>query len=474
MSMEASMEMSPEMRAWVSPSLIEANYILSLSRQELQDVIRDEMLSNPALEMEDKETCPVCGGIVDGPFCPTCLVSQQTETPEKSYEDYPEVLTQQTPNGIADDDFDPMTLIASEASLHEQMLSDVRTLLEEDEVPVAEWLIESLDERGYLSCTTESAAAYLDVPLELVEEILSLIQQVAPVGVAARDIRECLLLQLDYLERNDAAVPAAVRRIVEDHLEDLGAHKYGFIAGVLGVDTAEVEEARDFIRGQLSPFPLQAQEARSWKSPTTAPYVAPDVIITLRDGEFAVDVVEARHFYLRTNALYETMAADLGRKGGGANGVSHADKQHIREYSSRAKLFIANIQQRRETLRKIAHCLVELQGDFLRGGVRELRPLTRAIVAQQVGVHESTVSRATANKYVMLPTRKVIPFSDFFTPSLSIKDVIKELILKERARNQPLTDREICSRLLQQGIRIARRTVAKYRAELGILPSTMR
>ncbi|MFN8511490.1 MAG: hypothetical protein U0841_02630 [Chloroflexia bacterium] len=103
-----------------------------------------------------------------------------------------------------------------------------------------------------------------------------------------------------------------------------------------------------------------------------------------------------------------------------------------------------------------------------------LRPLTRAVVAQQIGVHESTVSRATANKYVMLPNRQVIPFSDFFTPSLSTKDVIREFILKERAKGRPLTDREICDRLLLQGIRIARRTVAKYRAELGILPSTMR
>ncbi|MDI3340225.1 MAG: RNA polymerase sigma-54 factor, partial [Sphaerobacter sp.] len=127
--------------------------------------------------------------------------------------------------------------------------------------------------------------------------------------------------------------------------------------------------------------------------------------------------------------------------------------------------------QRRDTLYKISKCIVELQEDFLRGGVRELRPLTRAVVAQQVGVHESTVSRATANKYVMLPTRKVIPFSDFFTPSLSVKDVIKEMIEREKT---PLTDRRICELLSKQGIRIARRTVAKYRAELGILPSTMR
>ncbi|MDP8909372.1 MAG: hypothetical protein M3N47_09720 [Chloroflexota bacterium] len=154
--------------------------------------------------------------------------------------------------------------------------------------------------------------------------------------------------------------------------------------------------------------------------------------------------------------------------------LSDGDRTHVRQYSSRAKLFISNIQQRRETLLKISKCICELQESFLRGGVRELRPLTRAVVAQQVGVHESTVSRATANKYVMLPSRRVIPFSDFFTPSLSTKDVIKELIEREAKKGEPLTDRRICDLLLQQGIRIARRTVAKYRAELGILPSTMR
>ena len=154
--------------------------------------------------------------------------------------------------------------------------------------------------------------------------------------------------------------------------------------------------------------------------------------------------------------------------------VSDEDRAHVRQSTSRARLFIANIQQRRETLLKISRCVCDLQESFLRGGVRELRPLTRAVVAQHVGVHESTVSRATANKYVMLPSRRVVPFSDFFTPSLSTKDVIKELIERETRNGEHLTDRRICDLLLDQGIRIARRTVAKYRAELGILPSTMR
>ena len=124
---------------------------------------------------------------------------------------------------------------------------------------------------------------------------------------------------------------------------------------------------------------------------------------------------------------------------------------------------------------KITRCLVDIQTDFLRDGVRGLKPLTRSTLAGFIGMHESTVSRATANKYVMLPSRKVIPFSDFLTASLSIKDVIKEIIEKESGNsNKPLTDQDIVEKLEDQGIRIARRTVAKYRTQLKILPSTLR
>jgi RNA polymerase sigma-54 factor len=318
---------------------------------------------------------------------------------------------------------------------------------------------------------------------------------VAPVGVGARDLRECLLLQLRFLENTGMEVPPAVSQIIDSHLAEFGAHKYGQIARDLGLATEEVEEARDFIRHHLNPFPLQVQLAKSWRSPSSSAYVAPDVIISVKDEELGVEVVDSRHFHLRLNDLYDQLSGELGRRkpaaahaaepehsqNGSANGfagsatmTSDGEKNHVRQYSSRAKLFIANVQQRRETLLRISKCICELQESFLRGGVRELRPLTRAVVAQQVGVHESTVSRATADKYVMLPNRKVIPFSDFFTPSLSIKDVIKELIERENAKGETLTDRRICDLLLLEGIRIARRTVAKYRAELGILPSTMR
>lgn len=213
------------------------------------------------------------------------------------------------------------------------------------------------------------------------------------------------------------------------------------------------------------------------------PYVTPDVIISIVDGEFHVEVTGTSRGDLRVNPLYQELAQRLRRRGGIGSAAgdpsfliqtSDQDREHIREAVARAKQFIGKIQQRRETLLKISTCICELQEDFLREGVRELRPLTRSQVAQHIGVHESTVSRATANKFVMLPNRKVIPFSDFFTPSLSVKDVIREIIEAESRNGRPLSDMRIRELLVHRGYRIARRTVAKYRAELKILPSTVR
>lgn len=470
--MEIGYELNPEMRLWVSPSLIEANYILSLSRTELQEVIRQELNENPALEMEDKQTCPICGAVMEGSFCPNCLVGPEQSRDDEAFEDFPEQLyTGTAPSSRVDsDDFDPMTLVASELTLEQQILSDVSTMCVNGDLRVAEYLVHSLDERGFIAADMEEVAALFNVTLEYVEEVVRKIQSVAPVGVGARDLQECLLLQIKYLDTTDIDVPPYVETIVERFIDELGAHKFGYIAKELEITHEDVEQSREFIRNHLNPFPLQNQEARYWKTPLRAPYVAPDVIVSLRDDELSLEVVDTRQFHLRANPLYSHIAQQIGRSRSRGE-FNEDERQHIREFVNRAKLFMSNISQRRETLYKISKCIVELQEDFLRGGVRELRPLTRAIVAQQVGVHESTVSRATANKFVMLPNRRVIPFSDFFTPSLSVKDVIKEMVDHETT---PLTDRQICDMLSRKGIRIARRTVAKYRAELNILPSTMR
>jgi len=195
----------------------------------------------------------------------------------------------------------------------------------------------------------------------------------------------------------------------------------------------------------------------------------PDVIISQGEKEsFDVEVIESKRFFLRITPLYQQLSANLERE---PDRFTDDEKRHIKQYVSRAKLFIANINQRRQTLQKITEYIVEAQKEFLLSGIRFLKPLTRAAVAYHLGMHESTVSRATASKYVMLPSRKVIPFSDFFTASLSVMDVIKELIASETS---PLTDQEIADELARRGIVIARRTVAKYREQLSILPSSLR
>ena len=267
-------------------------------------------------------------------------------------------------------------------------------------------------------------------------------------------------------------LPDAVIPIIDTSLDAFGAHKYGQIARDLGVSPETIEEARDFIREHLNPFPLQSAQGRTWRSRSDAAFVAPDVIIALKDDRLVVEVIDSstsicERIRSTTNSRTsshaarprqtETVVPEDVREA--ATAASNDDRDHVRLYTHRAKMFISNIQQRRDTLLRISQCICDLQEDFLRGGVRELHPLTRAIVAQQVGVHESTVSRATASKYVMLPNRKVIPFSDFFTPSLSTKDIIKELIDEAVRKNETLTDRRICELLLQQGVRIARRTV---------------
>jgi RNA polymerase sigma-54 factor len=489
--METGFEYGQEMRPWVSPSLIEANYILSLSQQELQQVIENEMAGNPALEVDERETCPSCGGILEGSFCLTCMTEQRARDATDSidaYDDFPETAIPSIASREDETDFDPMSLVASDYSVTSQILSDVRTVLDEREYPIAEYIIESLDERGFLPMSAAEISELTGLDEEEIQSVLEVIQDVAPIGVAAHDLKECLLLQAVYLQRTGVEIPEPVFAILESHLDEFGTHKYGQIARALGISVEEIECARDFVRERLNPYPLQSGQGRSWRSPTDSTYVAPDVIFALKDGELVVEIVDSKYLHLRTNAMYEQLAGQFSRRrslpqksapvspviASAVADVSSEDKDHVRQYTNRAKFFISNIQQRRDTLLRISQCILELQESFLRGGVRELRPLTRAIVAQQVGVHESTVSRATASKFVMLPNRKVIPFSDFFTPSLSTKDIIKELIIEETHKGTTLTDRKICDLLLQRGVRIARRTVAKYRAELGILPSTMR
>jgi len=161
--MEGGMDLSHEMRQWISPSLIEANYILSLSRQELEAAIHQELSSNPALEVSEETTCPLCGGVIEGSFCTTCMISHADDAPGESYDDYPEQLYTQSVTREDSDEFDPMTLVGGNVSLRDQISLDIVTMIDDELVPVAEYLLDSIDEPGFLDCVIDDVAEIFEV-----------------------------------------------------------------------------------------------------------------------------------------------------------------------------------------------------------------------------------------------------------------------------------------------------------------------
>jgi RNA polymerase sigma-54 factor len=478
MTMELELDLGQEFTAnqtlKVSPRLVAANYILELSSQELQQQINTELSENPALELVETPTCRVCGTELQGSICPRCIQRQKSgssttfgaeQSNYSSYEDGADLRNRGAPD---DEDFDPLTRVASEQTLAEKLLMDMGAALPEEDMTIAEYLVGSLDEKGYLAVKLDDVAYELDVSLDRVRAVLRVLQAQEPVGIGARNLRECLALQIAHLEERGLSQPHALE-IVTQFLTELGEHKFGRIAHELKISHQEVEEVWEFVKSKLNPHPAHGfSSTNASDRDTRAMYIIPDVVISKGVDEFEVEVVESRRFVLRINPMYTRLSADLHRSGASMN---PDEKRHVQQYVGRAKLFIANINQRRQTLFNITRCLVDQQREYLEHGVRHLRPLSRAAVAQELGVHESTVSRATASKYVMLPNGEVIPYAHFFTPSLSVKDIMKEVIEKE---GKPLTDSEIVERLKDKGIHIARRTVAKYRMQLAILPSSLR
>jgi RNA polymerase sigma-54 factor len=473
LELDLGQEFTPSQTLKVSPRLVAANYILELSSQELQQQIATELSENPALELVEIPTCRVCGTELQGSICPRCIQTQKSGSASTygsdgrgySYDDSP---ADSRNRGGDEEEFDPLTRVASEQTLAEKLLMDMGAALPEEDMPIAEYLVGSLDEKGYLSIKIEDVSYEMDVPIDKVRAVLRVLQAQEPVGIGARNLRECLALQIAHLEERGMSQPHA-REIVTQFLTELGEHKFGRIAHELKISQQEVADVWEFVKTKLNPHPAHGfSPTNASDRDTRAMYIIPDVVISKGPDDFEVEVVESRRFVLRVNPMYTRLSADLHRSSAAMN---PEEKRHVQQYVGRAKLFIANINQRRQTLFNITRCLVDQQRDFLEHGVRHLRPLSRAAVAQQLGVHESTVSRATASKYVMLPNGEVIPYAHFFTPSLSVKDIMKEVIEKE---GKPLTDSEIVERLKDRGIHIARRTVAKYRMQLAILPSSLR
>ncbi|MFI5273349.1 MAG: RNA polymerase factor sigma-54 [Ktedonobacterales bacterium] len=463
----------------ISAKLIASIKILQCSAEELEQTIARELSENPALEAEDLGQCLHCGAALVAGACPACDQTPAAADPRTDLAAWDEPLPAGTDlTGGNDDETDPLDFVFTRETLEEYLLRQMGAIIPDAEFPIADYLVGNLNPHGYLVTTVAEAAETLRVPECAVERVLASLQSLDPPGIGARDLRECLLIQMQLFEERGEAPPLA-RRLIEDYLVRLGEHHFADIARQLGVGMPQVKLAWLFIKQNLSPYPAHVFESGDVPdvglllSSERSTVVRPDVIIRATEQGFEAEVVERRRFRFNLSPLYHTLSQRGHNVTLAATPLSERERQHIREYASRARFFIDCIRQRWDTLGTISGALIDCQREYLAYGVRYLRPLTRGDLAAYLGLHESTVSRATANKYVLLPCGRTVSFDDFFDGSLAAKDLMRELIAAEDPA-RPYSDEDLAELMRERGVTLARRTVAKYREAMGILPSRFR
>lgn len=426
------------------PKLMMVNALLVLPLNQLVARIEQELSENPALELDEKPTSP-----------------EPDWTPGEGGQS----LTSWTPD---EEEFDPFSRMAAPVSLQEHLLMTLQAQgLSARDHAIGERLLGYINENGYLEASTAQVAQELNAEVEEVEAVLGRIQRFEPVGVGARNVEECLLLQLRVME--PTSVNRLAQRIVETYLPDLAAHRFDKVAKAVDATVTEVKDAHEFVKASCYPYPGERYRSdQDGGRVRPAEIARPDAIVRRTDDGFAIELCRQNAFALRVNAFYDDLRRQMRRA---SAGYSDESRGHVRDYVNRAKLFIDALQRRNWTFANIVQAIVRTQWEYIERGDAHLKPLTKAMIAAELGVSESTVSRALDAKFVQLPTGRVVSFDLFFDQSLPTKDRIREIVAAE---TRPLTDEEIAALLTSEGVKIARRTVTKYREEMNIPPSTSR
>jgi RNA polymerase sigma-54 factor len=431
---------------------------------ELRNLIQQEIETNPTIEIEQTE--------------PTIEDKQREHEDfqeefdrlaklDEEWRDYMAQSSSYSGRSAEDEErrqffFDS---IVGEQTLQQHLLEQVQSSdLNEGELRLAELIIGNIYDHGFLQASVEEVANNTGMDQADLQRVLEFVQTFHPVGVGARDLRECLLIQLRRMGKEQSLE----YRIVDRHLEDLGKRRFPEVARRLGTTAEQVQRAANFI-ATLDPKPGQIF------TPDPNNYVLPDVTVEKIGGEWTISLNGDQIPHLRISNTYKDLMA---RDGNGSD-----VKDYIRDKIRSGKFLIKSIHQRQQTISNIAHEIVARQKEFLQFGPSALKPMTMVQIADAVGVHETTVSRAISGKYMSTP-HGVFEMKYFFTPgyqtaagesmsNTSVKGAIADLVKSEDSKN-PLSDKEIVEILSKRGIPIARRTVAKYRNELNILPSNMR
>ena len=492
--MELRLDLKLSQKLVMTPQLQQAIKLLQLSRLELQQTLSQHLMENPLLEevgadQEEAESAAEAKdeAAADGE------ASGETETTEfteplssEEWDNYYESdwraggATQSSPAN--DEDFPSFEqTLTRPASLEEHLLWQLRlSSVSEEEQAIGTVLIGNIDEDGYIRTSLKEIADDTHASLHQVENALDLIQTFDPPGVAARDLQECLNIQLRHLHfglvggthsSNGTGPDSLLKTIIANHLTDLQKKRYPLIAKEVGVSLEEVYDAVHIIEG------LEPKPGRPYFSDNNQ-IIIPDVFVFKDEGEWVVLLNEDGLPRVQISPYYKQMM-------GGGGDTPESTKVYLEDKVRGAQWIIRSLDQRNKTILKVVRSLIHFQEPFLEKGIQYLKPLVLKQVAEDVGMHESTISRVTTNKYMYCP-QGMLELKFFFNAgihrsdpgaedlsSLTVRELIREMVALESAK-KPLKDQEIVARLKHRGIVIARRTVAKYRAELNIAPASQR
>ena len=456
MEMKIQLKMAQKQQLVMTPRLQQALRLLQLPTLELEQELKMEVQSNPLLEIEDEEEDldrlqrerseePQAGNLDNWDD----VFSDGFDMQYREQEELPEEFVERVP--------------VSRQSASENLLRQLRMTVAEDELQtIGEYIIGSLDDRGFLTVGLDEIQNVFQVDEARALAALACVQSLDPPGIAARDLPECLLLQLAAKGMEDSLVAVIIR----EYFKELMQRKYQEIARKLKLTVEEIQEAAHAI-GELDPKPgleLSSEEPQ---------YIIPDLVVEEVDGEYVIYLNDRHLPRLRIAESYkEYIRSD-----------SKETKEYVQGKLNQAQWLIRTVEQRRATMVKVMAAIIEEQHEFFDRGPQALRPLTLQQVASKIGMHESTVSRVTNNKAVQTP-RGIFRLKYFFSSSLSTEDGeevsakaaknrIEEIVSKENTK-KPLSDQKIADILRDEGLKIARRTVAKYREQLGILPARLR
>jgi len=464
--MAIAVSMSQKQTAGMSPEHMLGKSVLKMNLLELQECVQAEFCENPALVVEEQRDCPVCGSVLVEGSCSICGARNASEA---------EMGSGQTDEWeehwwkVAEDHDDPypepFARIASPTLLGDYLKEQIRMQFHPEDIETAEFIVDCLDNDGYLREPLHDIAVRFGHSVPELEVVLKQVQSLDPAGVGARSIQECLLIQLRQIE-DDSDDKSNAELIITDFWNNLSKMKLDEISKMTGLTKEEIKSALAFVRKALNPYPACAFHDPWQKlAPLGASKMIPDAVIHNTELGLVAEVVDPISGKATIEQTYQNLYSAMSQK---RNSFSEYEVTHVREQVLKAKSLIDALEFRKDTLRKVVEEIMIFQADFIAKGPSALKPITRKELAARIGVHESTVCRATQNKSMRLPNGEVISFDVIFDSALPVKERVRELAVRH------LTDGEIAEELCKAGIQIARRTVAKYRDQLRVLPCEYR